>query len=576
MALRVYSTLTKEKTDFEPVVPGKVGIYLCGPTVYKPSHIGHMVGPVIFDVVKRYLAYNGYDVTLVVNITDVDDKLIQQSQERKLTMAQVADEMTADYQANLAAMGIDTIDHFPKATEHMDGIISFIEELIERGYAYPADGDVFFEVTKDKEYGKLSGRSVDQMQGEGGGAAAKKRTPFDFALWKAAKPGEPSWTSPWGEGRPGWHIECSAMSHKILGKTFDIHGGGLDLVFPHHENEVAQSECCHDAPQAKYWFHNGLVQAADQVGKVGGRNTAEAEAKSLTEDQAEQEAGKMGKSKGAQAFRELLEQHSGETIRFFVIGTHYRSPIYYSEDALRAAHENLAGFYRFFQRFERITGASFYDLPRITSRDAGGTKIEDESLNKVAQAHRDRFLELMDDDFNTAGARAELFEFVKDLNRTIDEQKLEDPAHRDAAKLEHLKAAASAFRELAGMLGLFLKPVAAQETGDELVGDLLQMLVELRASARNDKLFAVADGIRDGMKELNVALEDRADGTGWTLPDESDGLADNLVGLAVKLRQQARDEKNYGLGDRIRDGLSELGVKLEDRNGETGWTIDSP
>ena len=323
MTLRVYNTLTRSKEPFETVEPGRVGMYLCGPTVYKPSHIGHMVGPVIFDVIKRYLTYSGYEVTLVVNITDVDDKLIAESQTRSLTLKQVAEEMTADYHANLAAMGVDTIDHFPKATDHIDGIISFTQELIDKGFAYASDGDVFFDVAKDAEYGKLSGRSLEQMQGEGGGAADRKRSPADFALWKGAKPGEPSWDSPWGKGRPGWHIECSAMSRQLLGKTFDIHGGGLDLQFPHHENEVAQSECCHGAPQAKYWFHNGLVQASTETGKVGGRNTREAAAPAGGEmDQQSLVDGKYSKSKGATAFRDLLASVPGETIRYFLLSTH--------------------------------------------------------------------------------------------------------------------------------------------------------------------------------------------------------------------------------------------------------------
>ncbi|MCA9269356.1 MAG: cysteine--tRNA ligase, partial [Planctomycetales bacterium] len=268
--LRVYNTLSRQKEPFTPVVPGRVGIYLCGPTVYKEAHIGHMVGPVIFDTIKRYLTHCGYEVDWVVNITDVDDKLIAQAKQRGIPMSQVATEMTCDYCANLLSLGVDQITHMPRATDYMDEIIAFIARLIERGFAYEAGGDVFFEVGKDREYGKLTSRSAVEQQGEGGGAAAKKRASGDFALWKSAKPGEPSWESPWGAGRPGWHIECSAMCREILGETFDIHGGGLDLTFPHHENEIAQSECCHDKPMAKYWLHNGLMRAA-AAGKVGGK-----------------------------------------------------------------------------------------------------------------------------------------------------------------------------------------------------------------------------------------------------------------------------------------------------------------
>ena len=267
--IRLYNTLSRTKEPLEPVHPGKVGIYLCGPTVYKPSHVGHMVGPVIFDTIKRYLVYSGYEVTLVVNITDVDDKLIAESAARGMSMAELAAEMTADYLRNIAALGVDTIDHFPRCTENIGEIVDFVATLVQRGFAYQSDGDVYFDVGKDAEYGKLSGRAVEAMQGEGGATAQRKHTAADFALWKAAKPGEPSWPSPWGPGRPGWHIECSAMSRRLLGRTFDIHGGGLDLVFPHHENEIAQSESAHGQPMAKYWMHNGLMQASNEAGKVG-------------------------------------------------------------------------------------------------------------------------------------------------------------------------------------------------------------------------------------------------------------------------------------------------------------------
>ena len=292
--IRLYSTLSRSKEPLETVQPGKVGMYLCGPTVYKPSHIGHMVGPVIFDAIKRYLTYSGYEVTFVVNITDVDDKLINESNARGISMAALAEEMTADYMRNIQALGVDTIDHFPRCTENIDEIIDFTQTLIAKGFAYQSEGDVYFDVTKDHDYGKLSNRSTEEMQGEGGSTAERKRNAADFALWKTAKPGEPSWPSPWGPGRPGWHIECSAMSRRLLGKTFDIHGGGLDLIFPHHENEVAQSECAHGQPMAKYWLHNGLLQAADEVGKVGGRAT-----RSAPGDIDAQIANKVSKSKGS-------------------------------------------------------------------------------------------------------------------------------------------------------------------------------------------------------------------------------------------------------------------------------------
>src|SRR6478752_10450674 len=350
MTIRVYNTLTKEKEPFETVQPGKVGIYLCGPTVYKESHIGHMVGPVIFDTIKRYLTYCGYQVTWVVNITDVDDKLIAQQDERGVPMSQIAEEMTIDYLNNLRALGVDQIDQMPKATEHMDGIIQFTQKLIEKGVAYPSGGDVLFDVTKDPGYGKLSNRRPEDQQGEGGEAASKKRNAGDFALWKSAKPGEPAWDSPWGKGRPGWHIECSAMSKAILGETFDIHGGGLDLLFPHHENELAQSECGHGKPQAKYWLHNGLLRAGEK-GKVGGKSDREG-----AESVEEAAAGKISRSKG------------GERIRFFLLKSHYRSTVVYDDDALAEASTALETFYRYFERFQKVTKQRFFNLPTIATR----------------------------------------------------------------------------------------------------------------------------------------------------------------------------------------------------------------
>lgn len=273
MPLRVYSTLSRQKETFQTVEPGRVKMYLCGPTVYKPAHIGHMVGPVIFDTVKRYLAYSGYDVTFVVNITDVDDKLINKANEKGMTVEALAKQMTDDYFDNLKLMGVDSIDHFPYATDHIGDMLDMIGKLVEKGYAYPLNGDVYFRCTKDEDYGKLSRRSLEEMlTGTRAESMGGKESPADFALWKGSKPGEPAWDSPWGQGRPGWHIECSAMSKKILGDSIDIHGGGLDLMFPHHENELAQSESCTGHPFARYWMHNGLMQASGQAGKVGGQH----------------------------------------------------------------------------------------------------------------------------------------------------------------------------------------------------------------------------------------------------------------------------------------------------------------
>src|SRR5271154_5795378 len=271
MSLRVYNTLTRQKEDFTTVEPGQVGIYLCGPTVYKPSHVGHMVGPVIFDTIKRYLTYLGYEVTFVVNITDVDDKLIGRSRELNTTVKELAEKMTADYLDCLKKLGVEGITDMPRATDHIPEMIAIIGGLIAKGHAYPAGGDVYFDVTRDPDYGKLCNRDPEQLEaGSRIEVSEKKRNPGDFALWKGAKPGEPQWESPWGPGRPGWHIECSAMSMKYLGKHFDIHGGGLDLVFPHHENELVQSESYSGETFATYWMHNGLLtKDGRKISKIG-------------------------------------------------------------------------------------------------------------------------------------------------------------------------------------------------------------------------------------------------------------------------------------------------------------------
>ncbi|MGO8751633.1 MAG: cysteine--tRNA ligase [Thermoguttaceae bacterium] len=511
--IRVYNTLSKSKEPFLTVRPGKVGIYLCGPTVYKPSHIGHMVGPVIFDAIKRYLTHCGYQVTWVVNITDVDDKLIAEANRRGIPMAKVAEEMTADYMRNLQAMGIDTIDHFPCATEYIPAMMEFISELMRKDFAYVSDGDVYFDVSRFQEYGKLSHRSLESMQIEGGSTADRKRSGADFALWKGAKAGEPSWPSPWGPGRPGWHIECSVMSGKLLGETFDIHGGGLDLVFPHHENEIAQSESCHGKPMARYWMHNGLMQASEEVGKVGGRHT-----KPSAENIDVQQAGKISKSKGAAPFRDLIAEFDPETIRFFLLSTHYRRPIDFSEERIREVGAGLATFYRFFKRYERIAGESFYQIAPPARRVEGEFDPGDNPGLKAIAEQRSRFLEAMDDDFNTGGAIGVLFELLRMLNKYADDEKLEEPSHRDAAKLASLQQGAKTLRELGATLGLFRKPPQEAAKGDDaLVGKLLALLIEVRADARKAKNFAAADKVRSRLAEIGVTLEDRPSGTEWTI-----------------------------------------------------------
>jgi cysteinyl-tRNA synthetase len=484
MALRVYNTLTRQKEEFRTVTPGKVGMYVCGPTVYKPSHVGHMVGPVIFDTVKRYLQYLGYVVDFVVNVTDVDDKLIVRARELGTTVKELAERMTRDYLDCLERLGVEGITQMPRATAHVPEMTTLIQGLIDKGHAYPAAGDVYFDVTRDPDYGKLCNRDPEQMEaGARIEVSDKKRNPGDFALWKGSKPGEPAWESPWGPGRPGWHVECSAMSMKYLGQTLDIHGGGLDLQFPHHENELAQSESYTGQTFANYWMHNGLM--------------------------------KMGQAKMAGSIGnvinvvDLLKKHHPETVRFLLLSTHYRSPIEYSEDRLAELRKGLDGFYRFFERYQRITGVSFYHLP------APARSATHPGLPREIDRLRHDFLECMDDDFNTGGAIGVLYELLTALNRFADKHQLEAPSAKDEQKAE-FRDSVLVLRELSRILGLFREPVtAAPSENDALVDGLMRLLLDLRAEARTGKNFALADQIRQRLGQLGVTLEDRPGGTGW-------------------------------------------------------------
>ncbi|MCH8922429.1 MAG: cysteine--tRNA ligase [Planctomycetes bacterium] len=565
MPLRVYNTLTREKEDFQTVVPGKVGIYLCGPTVYKPSHIGHMVGPVIFDCIKRYLTYSGYEVTWVVNITDVDDKLIAESQRRGVPMAEVAEEMTQDYLHNLAAFGVDQIDQMPRATETMDEIIEFIAALVEQGFAYESEGDVYFETGKDPQYGKLSRRTSDSLQGEGGEAAGRKRSLGDFALWKAAKEGQPAWDSPWGGGRPGWHIECSAMSRARLGETFDIHGGGLDLLFPHHENEVAQSECRHGKPMANFWMHNGLMRAGAGAGKLGGRADRHQQAEQATVET------KISRSDGDGGLADLVARQGGERLRFFLLRTQYRSTIVFSEEAVEQSGAGLETFYRLFKRYERITDESFYDVdPPQLRGDGAFDPGDDETLQAVAD-HRQHFIDSMDDDFNSGAAVADLFEIARTLNRYADQADLEGTGKDDPAKLAVLKQGARTLRELSGTLGLFIRPIASAGGEDRANLDgVIALLASIRQDAREAKKFELGDAIRDQLQTAGVTLLDRPDDTEWEI-QPSDNQLDALMQLVIQIRADARAAKDFAVADKIRNALQEQSITLEDRAGGTEW-----
>ncbi|MBY0513591.1 MAG: cysteine--tRNA ligase [Gemmataceae bacterium] len=518
MPLQVYSTLSRKKEPFHRRPGEPVSMYVCGPTVYKPSHIGHMVGPVVFDTVKRYLTYLGYKVTWVVNITDVDDKLIARAGELGITVPALATKMTADYLDCLKALNVTGIDHLPKATEHVGGMLAMIGRLIDRGFAYPAGGDVYFDVSKDPDYGKLCNRDPEQLEaGSRVEVTDRKRNPGDFALWKGAKPGEPKeavWESPWGPGRPGWHIECSVMATKLLGDTLDIHGGGLDLQFPHHENELAQSESATGKEFARVWMHNGLLKLKD---KDGG------DAKM---------AGSLGNVLNV---ADALKHVSGEVLRFYILQTHYRSPIDLGvwdwnnpatpiPAGLEAAKKSYDTFVRFAERVQRVTGTAFTDLVplSIPASESRPTLSRDD-----ANAFQ-KFRKYMDDDFNTGGAVGVLFELVTELNKLADEHKLEDPAAANPGAKSAFRESALLVKEFARILGLTFAPPEAKLGGDDqLTAGLMRLLIDLRNDLRTEAkaatkdnplkavLFGKTDLIRSRLAALGVTLEDRPGGTTW-------------------------------------------------------------
>jgi cysteinyl-tRNA synthetase len=491
--LRVYNTLSQEKEPFQTVTPGRVGMYVCGPTVYSESHVGHMVGPVIFDTIKRYLTYRGYTVTWVVNITDVDDKLIVQAQKDGTTVKALAERVTADYLDCLKALAVDGIDHMPRATEHIDDIIAITQGLIDKGFAYASAGDVYFDVTKAPEYGKLSHRDPEELQaGARIEPSSLKRHPGDFALWKSSKPGEPSWDSPWGAGRPGWHIECSAMSMKLLGAHFDIHGGGLDLVFPHHENEVVQSESFTGQTFATYWLHNGLLTKE-------GRKISKSDPDTII------------------LMRDLLRAHDPDTLRALLLSSHYRRPIDYGPTRLDEVAKGLQTFHNLFDRYQRLTENAFHSMPapgRWAEFDAAS--FSDQALASELGELRQQFLDAMDDDFNTGGALGEIYGLARALNRFADRSNLE--TNRGGSQLRDFERGLAVLKETTQVFGLFRAPRTAPEPSqDRLTGPLLDLLVQLRTRVRKEKNFELADEIRTQLTALGVVLEDRPDGTVWRI-----------------------------------------------------------
>ena len=490
MSVQVYNTLSGRKEEFIPLTPGKVTMYVCGVTVYDYCHIGHARSAMVFDVIRNYLQNKGFEVIFVKNFTDVDDKIITRSLEEGISTQEVAEKYIAAHNEDMGRLGIQPADIEPKATEHIDDMLKIIEQLVAQELAYAVDGDVYFSVKKFPEYGKLSGRNVEDMRS---GARieidARKHDPLDFALWKASKPGEPAWESPWGEGRPGWHIECSAMSCKYLGETFDIHGGGKDLIFPHHENEIAQSEASTKKAFAKYWIHNGFLSINQE---------------------------KMSKSLGNFfTIREVLNTFSPETIRFLMLSTHYRSPLDYSTSRLEEAAAALKRFYNIFNAVNEL-----YSLIQTEPSSASPSPESSEQLSHLSTQIEQlnlTFEEAMDDDFNTAAAIGVLFDMLKAINSALRIVAGEKNISEDM--LKPLTEAVETVKRLAGILGFsFSEHHLASEGQHELVDQLMSLFLDLRQEARSEKNWSLADRIRDGLTQIGIQIKDHPGGKStWTL-----------------------------------------------------------
>jgi cysteinyl-tRNA synthetase len=492
MALRVYNSQTRQKELFTPLDPPRVGMYVCGVTVYDSCHIGHARSMIVFDVIYRALCARGYAVRYVRNFTDIDDKIIQRSQREGVSAGELAEKYIQEFYRDMAALGVLSPEVEPRATAHVAQIIALVEKLIRGGYAYETEGDVFFRVARFGAYGALSGRNVEEMQaGARIDVDPRKENPMDFALWKAAKPGEPFWESPWGPGRPGWHIECSAMSAHYLGESFDIHGGGQDLIFPHHENEVAQSTAASGRPLARYWIHNGFVTISGE---------------------------KMSKSLGNfLTIQELLEHCHPEALRLFLLSRHYRSPVDYSDQALAEAQSHLHRLYRLLQDLEN---------PAARPQQGGTESFSPEKTRELAamiDAFQKRFAEALDDDFNTAQALAHFHELARGLNRFLDTLAPKAWEHLAAP----LKEAAQRLRETGALLGILTEEIEAFFDRENqrllarrgLTTEAIEGLLAERAQARRNKDWAGADRIRERLRELGVVVKDGPQGTLWSLEE---------------------------------------------------------
>ncbi|MHB8919074.1 MAG: cysteine--tRNA ligase [Desulfocucumaceae bacterium] len=481
--MQIYNTLTRRKERFVPREPGKVSMYVCGPTTYNFIHLGNARPLVVFDTVRRYFLYRGYSVNYVQNFTDIDDKIINKAREVGEDPILLARKYVGEYFSDADALNVMRADVHPRVSEHLPEILYMVGQLVDRGHAYVVEGDVYFHISSFREYGKLSGRSVEDMQaGARVEVDPRKRHPMDFALWKSAREGEPAWESPWGPGRPGWHIECSAMSRKYLGDNFDIHGGGYDLIFPHHENEIAQSEAATGQTFARYWMHNGFITVNQE---------------------------KMSKSLGNFFLvREILDKFPPETVRFYLLSTHYRSPLDFDDEKLAAAGRGL-------ERIKTCLMLLDEALPgSLSGTDPNTANLE---LGNVLEKRRADFEAAMDDDFNTALAIGILFDTVGDINAYLHRS---GPSGQgtSSALLVSARSLLEAFNSVLGLFktGSSGKIILDQVQGEgKLVGDLLDLIIRIRQDARARKDWATADSIRNGLKEAGIILEDTPQGVRW-------------------------------------------------------------
>ena len=476
MSIKVYNTLTRQKEEFIPIVPGKASIYVCGVTPYNHPHIGNARPFVTWDVIRRFLEHEGYEVTHVQNFTDIDDKIIDAANKEGVAWSDICGRYMDAYFEAIDKLNVRRADIYPRVSDHMPEIIDMVEKLIENGFAYVVEGDVYYRVEKFERYGELSGRNLeDMLAGARVDIDARKENPMDFALWKAAKPGEPSWTSPWGEGRPGWHIECSVMSIKYLGETFDFHGGGSDLIFPHHENEIAQSEgCTGKHPFVRYWLHNGFITVNEE---------------------------KMSKSLGNFFLViDILEHFEPETLRFFILSTHYRSPLDFSDERLKEAERSLA----------RLATAQ-ENLCSLAQIPGAGPTEQSLALYTKIEGFRNEFLDAMRDDFNTALAISYMFALGKEIN-TYYQSVVSGESKPDGRLVNIMK---KIFTEMCGVIGVLEKSALQASADAGLENALMEILIGIRQEARQNKNYAQADALRDKLAGAGIILEDTPQGVRW-------------------------------------------------------------